>query len=126
MTLHAKTDTTRLFFRGLRLMASVGVLPEEKTSLQPVILNIDVEVPRAAARSPDDSIQDVFDYGAIHQQVLNIINTRHFNLLETLADEILSKLTEDKRVIAVRLEIHKTQPYPDAESVGIEVLHVKS
>jgi dihydroneopterin aldolase len=126
MTLSAKTDTTRLFFRGLRLMASVGVLPEEKISLQPVILNIDVEVPRAAARSPDDSIQDVFDYGTIHQHILDILDSKHFNLLETLADEILCKLTADSRVISVRVEIHKTQPYPDAESVGIEVLHIKS
>jgi dihydroneopterin aldolase len=126
MTLHAKTDTTRLFFRRLRLMASVGVLPEELTRRQPLILDIDVEVPRSMAQSGDDSIEDVFDYRAIHQQVLNIVNTRHFNLLETLADEIVRQLAADVRIIAIRLEIHKTQPYPDAESVGIEVLHVKS
>lgn len=126
MTLHAKTDTTRLFFRRLRLMASVGVLPEELTRRQPLILDIDVEVPRSVAQSGDDSIEDVFDYRAIHQQVLNIVNTRHFNLLETLADEIVRQLAADVRIIAIRLEIHKTQPYPDAESVGIEVLHVKS
>lgn len=126
MTLKAQADTTRLFFRRLRIMASVGVLPNEKTGRQPLALNIDVEVPRTAARSTADSIHDVFDYRAIHQQVLEIVDSRHFNLLETLADEIVKKLAHDPRVIAVRVEIHKTQPYPDAESVGVEVLHVQS
>ena len=126
MTLHAKPDTTRLFFRRLRLMASVGVLPEELTRRQPLILNIDVEVPRSVAQSETDSIQDVFDYRTIHQQVLNIVEARHFNLLETLADEIVRHLAKEVRIIAIRVEIHKTQPYPDADSVGIEVLHLRS
>jgi dihydroneopterin aldolase len=123
MTLNAKTDTTRLFFRRLRVQASVGVLPEEKTGLQPLLLDIDVEVPRSAACSETDSIHDVFDYRVIHQHVLDIVNSQHFHLLETLAHEILHKLAQDLRVLAVRVEIHKTQPYPDAESVGVEVLY---
>jgi len=126
MTLHAKPDTTRLFFRRLSLMASVGVLPEELTRRQPLILDIDVEVPRAVAHSENDAIAEVFDYRAIHQRVLAIVDSRHFHLLETLADEILHQLGQDARVLAVRVAIHKIQPYPDADSVGIEVLYVKS
>ena len=121
MNLNAKPESTRLFFRGLKVMASVGILPNELAARQPLLLNIDVEVPRSAASSANDSIHEVFDYRVIHQQVMALVNARHFNLLETLADELLKALLQDPRVLAVRLELHKTQPYADAQSVGIEV-----
>lgn len=125
MNLSAKPETTRLFFRQLKVMASVGVLPHELIAPQPLLFNIDLEVPRSVASSANDSIDEVFDYRVIHQQVTTLVNTRHFNLLETLADELLSTLLQDPRVLAVNLELHKTQPYADAQSVGIEVCGVR-
>ena len=66
------------------------------------------------------------DYALIREQILHVATSRHFNLLETLADNLVKILSADQRVMSLRLEIHKPKAFADAESAGIEIQYHRS
>jgi len=49
----------------------------------------------------------------------------HIHLQETLCDDVARIMLEHPRVKAVRVSTEKPDVYPDCESVGVEVFHVK-
>ena len=38
-----------------------------------------------------DNLNDVADYGKFRRIILDVINSKHFNLIETLADNLIKK-----------------------------------
>ena len=57
-------ENDRIELRGLRVMASVGVLPEERERAQPLELDLTLSCDLAAA-GYSDALDDTVDYGAI-------------------------------------------------------------
>jgi dihydroneopterin aldolase len=53
--------------------------------------------------------------------VRTIADSRHFNLVETLAERIGEACLADRRVLAVRIAIEKPDVLPGCRSVGIAI-----
>jgi dihydroneopterin aldolase len=51
-----------------------------------------------------------------------LVAERHVNLIETLAERIASLVLEDRRVREVSVRVEKLDIFPDAASVGIEIV----
>ena len=49
----------------------------------------------------------------------------HVHLQETLCDDVARTLLAHPKVLAVRVSTEKHDVYPDCESVGVEVFHIK-
>lgn len=101
-------------------MASIGVLPHEKQKPQPVIIDLEFSVDIAKAAANDD-IQDTIDYVAVKVLIHDVVEQRHYQLLETLADTLLKALTAKFALTNLRLSISKPDIFADMEAVGIVI-----
>jgi 7,8-dihydroneopterin aldolase/epimerase/oxygenase len=113
----------RIELRGLRLLASVGVLPEERERAQPIELDIDLEVDVSAAAASDD-LTDAVDYGAVVAEVERVLTAGHVDLLERQAGLVADALLAvDERVTAVDVAVRKLRPPvpQDLSTAGVRV-----
>jgi dihydroneopterin aldolase len=103
------TDLIEL--HGLRLLATVGALPEEHDRAQPVEVDLDLTVDLAPAAA-SDQLDDTVDYGAVCSAVeALVVGGGHVALLETLAERIARRvLGIDDRVTGVTVAVRKLRP----------------
>lgn len=109
--------------RGFRLLASVGVLPEEKQRRQPIEIDLDVEVDVSAAAA-SDSLDDAVDYGAVCDAVVAAVEAGHVELLERLAWLVAATvLAVDERIDEVEAVVRKLRPpvSHDLATAGVRV-----
>lgn len=113
------TDVIAL--RGLRVVGTHGVLPEEQIRAQPFELDIDIEADLAPAAASDD-VADTIDYGAAADLVRRLVETESFRLLETLADRVARALLADPRAAAVTVTVRKLRPPVAADLANATVV----
>jgi 7,8-dihydroneopterin aldolase/epimerase/oxygenase len=124
------TDTThsslrRVFVRDLEILASVGIFEVEMRYEQRIIVGIELDVLDTYDGS-SERIADVFDYSRVVRDTEILCQSRHFKLIETLADAISKQCLADPRVHAVSVRIEKPDIIPNCKSVGIEITRAKS
>jgi FolB domain-containing protein len=83
----------------LRVECIVGIYPHERAHVQTVILDIELDYDFAPAAG-SDAIADAVDYDRVAASVTELIRTRQFQLVETMAEEAAAMLLD--RVAAVR------------------------
>ncbi len=101
------TDAIEL--RGLRVLATCGVLPHEQAQAQPIELDLDVALDLNAAGASDD-LGDTVDYGALCARVERVVTGGRFALLERLATVVADAVLEDERVTSVTVAARKLRP----------------
>ena len=77
----------RIYINGLRLMALVGVLPEEREAPQPVQVDCELEVDLSRPGVTDD-LSDTANYGAIAEAIAATVRSSSDLLLERLVARI--------------------------------------
>ena len=96
--------------RGLRVLALVGVLPEERDRPQPLELDLSLSVDLAAA-AESDALGDTVDYGAVCDALAKVVGDGHVQLLEALAGRVADAvLACDGRIDAVEVAVRKLRP----------------
>jgi (5-formylfuran-3-yl)methyl phosphate synthase len=111
----------RVFVRDLVLDLSVGVYRHERGRPQRVRFNVVADVPPTSGSG--DDIGEVFSYDVILDTIRALAENRHFNLVETLAEEIAARLLDHAPIAAVTVRVEKL----DVASavVGVEILRRK-
>ncbi len=115
------TNCRRIFLKDFSLEASIGFHDFEKQARQRVLISVDLFIPVEQSTSNKDDVADVLDYDFIRKAIVSIAQSRHFNLQETLIDEICALCLSQPAIKAVRVESQKPDVYPDCKTVGIEV-----
>jgi len=92
--------------RGIRAWGRHGANPGEKDRPQPFDLDVRLEADLTHAER-SDALADTVDYDALHRDVVAIVETRSYDLLERLAGEIAARALADPRVTRVRVSIAK-------------------
>lgn len=116
----ARSGHRRVFMRDLEIVASVGVFEHEKRYEQRILVSADLTV-CDNYDGVSDRLRDVLDYGALVEGITLLIQSGHFNLIETLAERIAQHCLADARVDSVRVRIEKPEAMPSCRSVGIEI-----
>jgi len=100
----------RIELRGLRVAGIVGVLPHERTTAQPLELDLDVVADLAPAGRSDD-LADTIDYGAVCDAVEAAVAAARPQLLEALAERVAATvLAQDDRIAEVVVALRKLRP----------------
>ena len=90
--------TRRFFLTGIEAVCSIGIHDFEKAAPQRVL--IDIEVMLDPEMEPAvDNINDALNYDEIRQTVVDISQSRHFDLQETLAREVFNAVRSMKTVV---------------------------
>lgn len=110
----------RIFIRDLRVQVSIGIYDFELAKPQAVVVNVDLFLapPEKAA---EDNIANVLNYDVIHDGIIVLAKSRHFNLQETLVDAILDLCLAQRQVIEARVSTEKPDVYKDCR-VGYEAV----
>lgn len=120
--LEADGGTRRIFLRNLTLSASIGIHPKELAARQRLFVNIELYL--APQDDAGDDIGNVLDYDAVRRAVKKLVEARHYNLQETLVDDILALCLAQQGVLAVRVATEKPDVYADCQGVGYEVFRL--
>ena len=113
-------QTTTIVIRDLSLPFFIGVLEHEKNRKQNVTISVDMRV--AVPERPSEEAEDYVSYALVVDYLTGLSeNGRHIGLVEELADDIFAVLFVDPRILSVRVEVLKTEIYPQAAGVGVVI-----
>jgi len=113
----------RLFIRDFRLQVSIGIHDFEKKAPQTVIVNVEL-VLAAPEKAHNDRIANVLNYDVVHDGIVALAKSKHFNLQETLVEAILDLCLAQPGVIEARVSTEKPDVYGDCR-VGYEAVRRK-
>ena len=98
----------------------IGYRSHEKINKQNVKFNIELDHVNPKHLN-DKNIRSIFNYEKITKIIKNLTKSKHYNFLESLANDIFNELFKDKRINKIRLKIEKLDAIKGAVSVGIEI-----
>tara|TARA_B100000686_G_C16581013_1_gene858115 strand:- start:291 stop:701 length:411 start_codon:yes stop_codon:yes gene_type:complete len=110
----------KVLIKDLILDLKLGYYEFEKDSKQKVKFNVDVEYSSKKPGS-DIDIKSIVDYGKIVKLITKFVNKKHYNFLETLAEDVFDELFKDKRIDKIDIQIEKLEILKECSSVGIKI-----
>jgi dihydroneopterin aldolase len=116
----AESGRRVVFVRDLEIVVSVGVLEHEKRYEQRILISADLVV-HDGYDGRSDRLEHVLDYGKLIDGITLLVQSGHFNLIETLAERVAAHCLGDMRVESVRVRVEKPDIMPSCRSVGVEV-----
>lgn len=97
---------------GLRVRGRHGVFDFEREQGQDFVIDVRLDLDLAPAASSDD-VTDTVHYGELAGRLAEIVGGEPVNLIETLADRLVTACLDDRRVTAAEVTVHKPQaPIP--------------
>ncbi len=97
---------------GLRARGHHGVYDFERSQGQEFLVDVRLHLDLEPAVASDD-VADTVHYGELAQRLVEIVGGDPVNLLETLADRLLTACLADERVTEAEVTVHKPQaPIP--------------
>ncbi len=111
----------QVIIEGLEFQGHCGVTAEERARLQPI--RVDLELTYTGPAPTSDDLAEAVDYTTVARLVEEIGTSGTWALLETLADQICTKLLAEFPVFTLRLWVRKVgDPVPRIRgSVGVRL-----
>ena len=110
----------KVIIKDLLLNFVIGYYSAEKAKKQNVKFNIELNYTDQKNLN-DKDIKSIVDYGRIIKVIKNMTKNKHYNFLESLADDLFDELFKDERIDKIKLKIEKLDAIREATSVGIEI-----
>lgn len=114
----------KIFIRDFRLPVSIGIHDFEKKKPQTVVVNVELML-GPSRKALNDRVANVLNYDMVHDGILAIAQSRHFNLQETLVEAILDFCLSHAEVVEARVATEKPDVYKDCR-VGYEAVRRRS
>ena len=116
----ANMPKDKVHIEGLQIETIIGVFDWERVVKQTLELEIEftVDVARAAKT---DKLEDTLNYKNLCQQVVAFVKKNHFNLIETLAEQIAELIMDEFGVLWLRLRVSKPGALRGARNVGVVI-----
>ncbi len=115
----------KILIKELILDLKLGYYDFEKEKSQKVKFNLEVDYEDKKPTS-DDDIKSIVNYGKLVKLIKKLTKNKHYNFLETLAEDVFDVLFKDKRIGKIMLQIEKMEILKDCTSVGIQVIKKRS
>jgi dihydroneopterin aldolase len=112
------TNMDIIFLRELKIDTLIGVYEWEKRVPQTLQIDLEIALPSSLA-CQTDNIDDALNYADIVRDIQKALASRHYNLLEALAESIAQILIEDFKAPWVKVSLAKLQAIRGSKMVGI-------
>ena len=119
------SKSVRIKITDLHLRAIIGINPDERKNLQDVLINIVLYVDSRPAAESDD-ISDSANYRTITKEIIKLVESSKFYLIEKLASEIATICLKSQQVETVSVNVQKPTALRFAKSVGITIERSKT
>tara|TARA_Y100000992_G_C21235317_1_gene477701 strand:+ start:318 stop:737 length:420 start_codon:yes stop_codon:yes gene_type:complete len=74
----------------------------------------------------DRDLKSIVNYDRLVRLIKKLSKNKHYNFLETLAEDVFDELFKDKRIGKISLKIEKLEIMKDCTSVGIQISKKRS
>ena len=98
--------TDRITLTGLRVRGHHGVYDFERADGQDFVVDVVLDLDLAPAAASDD-VADTVHYGELAGRLAEVVAGEPVNLIETLADRLVTVCLADRRVAAATVTVHK-------------------
>ena len=115
----------KILIKDLTLDLKLGYYDFEKEKEQKVKFNLEINYQDKKPTS-DKDIKSIVNYGKVVKLITKLVKKRHYNFLETLAENIFDELFKDKRIGKIMLRIEKLEILKECSSVGIQITKKRS
>ncbi|MGH1403152.1 MAG: dihydroneopterin aldolase [Alphaproteobacteria bacterium] len=119
-----KGATDKVLIRDLTLEISAGIYEHEKAQKQRVVFNVEMNV-QSNENKALSSIDDVVSYEKIVNEISNISEEKHYELLEELAEKIAQNCLINPQVLSVIVRAEKPDIIKEAACVGVEICRAR-
>ena len=110
----------KILINELILDLKLGYYDFEKEKSQKVKFSLEVDY-RDKKPSNDKDLKSIVNYAKIVKLIKKLVKNKHYNFLETLAEDVFDELFKDKRIDKISLKIEKLEIMKDCTSVGIQI-----
>jgi len=117
-SLPARVTEARVFVRGLKVAAEIGIYGHEHGRTQPLISDVELWI----AAGHFENIADTINYETVLARAQEIAAEGHLKLVETFAERLARSCLEDPRAVRVRVRVEKPDALaPHALAAGVEL-----
>ena len=109
-----KIRKRKIFINNLNLIASIGVYEQEKKNKQKIIVNLEILLTNDT-EPQSDNLQQTQDYSQFRKCVIDLVESKHFDLLEILTKKIHTTISKNKFVLGVKVNISKPDIFDNCE-----------
>ena len=115
----------KILIKELILDLKLGYYDFEKEKSQKVKFSLEIDY---EDRKPtnDKDIKSIVNYGQVVRLITKLAKNKHYNFLETLAEDVFDVLFKDKRIGKIMLKIEKLEIIKECASVGIQITKKRS
>ncbi|GAB4136175.1 MAG: dihydroneopterin triphosphate 2'-epimerase [Planctomycetaceae bacterium] len=110
----------QITIKNLFLRTILGINDDERANRQDVLINITMTTDTRKPGMSDD-IQDAVNYRTVTKQVIELVESSRFFLVEKMAEEIAKLCLSDERVSSAKVSVEKPAALRFARSVGVVI-----
>ena len=115
----------KILIKELTLDLKLGYFDFEKDKTQKVKFTLEIDY-RDKKPTKDKDLKSIVNYDKIVKLIKKLVKNKHYNFLETLAEDVFDELFKDKRINKINLQIEKLEIMKDCSSVGIQISKKRS
>ena len=115
----------KVLIKELILNLKLGYYDFEKEKAQKVKFSLEIDY-EDKKPSNDKDLKSIVNYAKIVKLIKKLVKNKHYNFLETLAEDVFDELFKDKRIDKISLRIEKLEIMNDCSSVGIQISKKRS
>ena len=115
----------KVLIKDLILDLKLGYYDFEKEKSQKVKFTLEVNY-EDKKPSNDKALKSIVNYSKIVRLIKKLVKNKHYNFLETLAEDVFDELFKDRRIDKITLQIEKLEIMKDCSSVGIQISKKRS
>jgi len=113
--------TRKVLITDLTLLMSIGIHKFEKIKKQEVRFNIHIDISPSLFPA-ENKLGSIVNYETVIKNVTRLTKKRHYELLETLAEDIFLELFKNVNIKKIKLKIEKTKIIKNTSAVGVEII----
>ena len=110
----------KVLIKELILNLKLGYYDFEKEKNQKVKFSLEIDY-KDKKPSNDKDLKSIVNYSKIVKLIKKLVKNKHYNFLETLAEDVFDELFKDKRIEKINLQIEKLEIMKECSSVGIQI-----
>ena len=110
----------KVLIKELILNLKLGYYDFEKEKPQKVKFSLEIDY-KDKKPSNDKDLKSIVNYSKVVRLIKKLVNNKHYNFLETLAEDVFDELFKDKRIEKINLKIQKLEIMKDCSAVGIQI-----
>ena len=115
----------KVLIKELILNLRLGYYDFEKAKTQKVKFSLEVDY-RDKKPTNDKDLKSIVNYDKLVKLIKKLVKNKHYNFLETLAEDVFDELFKDIRIDKITLQIEKLEIIKNCSSVGIQISKKRS